>query len=105
MQTSFFDIENRYAALSKEGDPLERLDAVIDWELFRPVLAKIDDKERKSNAGRKPTDRVLMFKMLVLQNKYNLSDEQLQYHVTDRLSFARFVGLFTAGGVPDARTV
>lgn len=105
MQTSFFDLDNRYAHLSKSGDPLERLNTVIDWELFRPVLNQIDDKERKSNAGRKPTDRVLMFKMLVLQNKYNLSDEQLEFQVTDRLSFARFLGVMLEGSVPDARTV
>lgn len=105
MQTSFFDLDNRYLHLSKSGDPLERLNAVIDWELFRPVLNLIDDKKRKSHAGRKPTDRVLMFKMLVLQNKYNLSDEQLEFQVTDRLSFARFLGVMLDGSVPDARTV
>lgn len=105
MQTSFFDLDNRYAHLSKSGDPLERLNAAIDWELFRPVLNEIDEKARKSHAGRKPTDRVLMFKMLVLQNKYNLSDEQLEFQVTDRLSFARFLGVMLEGNVPDSRTV
>ena len=66
MQSSFFDLDKRYAHLSKTGDPLERLSRAIDWELFRPLLDRIDDKPRKNNAGRKPTDRVLMFKMLVL---------------------------------------
>jgi len=60
MQTSLFDLENRYAGLSEAGDPLERLNAVIDWEIFRPILARIDAKERKPAAGRKPTCRVLM---------------------------------------------
>jgi IS5 family transposase len=105
MQTSFFDLENRYASLSKAGDPLERLDAVIDWDIFRPILARIDLKERKSAAGRKPIDRILMFKMLILQRLHNLSDERLQYQVTDRLTFMRFLGLKLAGDVPDARTV
>lgn len=105
MQTSLFDLENRYASLSEAGDPLERLNAVIDWEIFRPVLEKIDDKDRKSAAGRKPTCRVLMFKLLILQRLHNLSDERLQYQVTDRLSFMRFLGLELSGDVPDARTV
>lgn len=105
MQTSLFDLENRYASLSAAGDPLERLDAAIDWEIFRPILARIDIKERKSAAGRKPTCRVLMFKLLVLQRLHNLSDERLQYQVTDRLSFMRFLGLELSGDVPDARTV
>lgn len=105
MQTSLFDLENRYASLSAAGDPLERLDAAIDWEIFRPVLARIDAKARKSAAGRKPTCRILMFKLLILQRLHNLSDERLQYQVTDRLSFMRFLGLELAGDVPDARTV
>lgn len=105
MQNSLFDLENRYASLSKTGDPLERLNAVIDWEIFRSILERIDHKERKSKAGRKPTCRILMFKMLILQRLHGLSDERLQYQVTDRLSFMRFLGVELAGNVPDARTV
>lgn len=105
MQTSLFDLENRYASLSEAGDPLERLEAVIDWELFRSILERLDAKDRKSAAGRKPTCRILMFKMLILQRLHNLSDERLQYQVTDRLSFMRFLGLDLAADVPDARTV
>ena len=105
MQTSLFDLENRYASLSEAGDPLERLNAVIDWEIFRPILARIDAKERKTAAGRRPTCRVLMFKLLILQRLHNLSDERLQYQVSDRLSFMRFLGLELSGNVPDARTV
>ena len=105
MQNSLFDLENRYASLSKTGDPLERLNAIIDWELFRPILERMDAKVRKSNAGRKPTCRILMFKMLVLQRLNGLSDERLQYQVTDHLSFMRFLGVALAGNVPDARTV
>jgi IS5 family transposase len=105
MQNSLIDLENRYASLSKTGDPLERLNAIIDWEIFRPILERLDSKERKSKAGRKPTCRILMFKMLVLQRLNGLSDERLQYQVTYRLSFMRFLGVALAGNVPDARTV
>ena len=104
---------------NEASDPLERLNAVIDWEMFRPILSRIDPTERKSAAGRKPICRVLMFKMLmlmlmlmlilililILQRLHNLSDERLQYQVSDRLSFMRFLGLELAGNVPDARTV
>lgn len=105
MQNSLFDLENRYASLSKTGDPLERLNAVIDWEIFRPILERMDAKERQSKAGRKPTCRIVMFKMLILQKLHGLSDERLQYQVTDRLSFMRFLGVELAGNVADARTV
>lgn len=103
MQTSLFDLENRYASLSEAGDPLERLDAVIDREIFRSPLERIDDKERRSAAGR--TCRIPMFKMLILQRLHNLSDERLQYQVTDRLPFMRFPNLDLATDAPDARTV
>lgn len=105
MQSSFFDLENRYASLSTLGDPLERLNAAIDWEIFRKDLERMDQKTRKSAAGCKPTDRVLMFKLLILQRLHGLSDERLEYQVKDRLSFMRFLGLELSGKVPDARTV
>jgi hypothetical protein len=60
---------------------------MVPWETFRPILEKIYDKPRKSKAGRKPADVVMMFKMLVLQQLYNISDDELEYQVNDRLSF------------------
>ena len=92
MQMGFFDLESRYASLSGLGDPLERLNAAVDWEIFRPDLERIDQKVRKSAAGCKPTCRVLMFKLLILQRLYGLSDERLEYQVRDRLS------LYTVSG-------
>jgi len=62
-------------------------------------------KEHKSNAGRQPLDGVLMFKVLILQSLYNLSDKQVEYQIRDRLSFARFLGLGIEHEVPDATTV
>lgn len=105
IQFGFFDLHKRFAKLSEAGDALERLDALIDWELFRPELERIDRKERNSAAGRKPLDRVLVFKMLVLQGLYGLSDEALEYQVTDRLTFMRFLRIELSGSVPDAKTV
>ena len=65
-QPGFFDLDERYAQLNQQGDPLETLTATIPWSTFRPVLNKLQNKSRKSNAGRKPYDGVLMFKLLVL---------------------------------------
>jgi IS5 family transposase len=104
-QRSFFDVEDRLQSVSKMGDPLERLATTIPWESFRRLLARVHEKERKSNAGRKPIDVVLMFKVLILQTLYNLSDEQVEYQIRDRLSFARFLGLGIEDSVPDATTV
>jgi len=60
--------------------------AAIPWEIFRPLLEPGHERERKSNAGRKPFDVVLMFKLLILQTLYNLADEQVEYQIRDRLS-------------------
>jgi IS5 family transposase len=101
----FFDIETRTTKLTAMGDPLVKLNAQINWEAFRPDLVRVHEKERKSNAGAKPMDVVLMFKMLVLQHLYNLADEGIEYQVRDRLSFMRFLGLQLEDRVPDAKTV
>jgi len=61
-----YDLHKRLSKLTEAGDALERLEAVIDWEMFRSERERIDRKERKSAAGRKPMDRVVMFKMLNL---------------------------------------
>jgi len=49
---------------------LKWLNEHINWEEFRPILETIYDKERKSNAGRKPADMIVMFKLLILQQMY-----------------------------------
>lgn len=91
--------------LTKVETPLVKLNQVIDWEGFRPVLMKVREKERKSNAGAKPYDVVLMFKSLIIQSLYNLSDDELEYQILDRLTFMRFLGLGPGERVPDAKTI
>ena len=105
MQISLYDESNRYEKLSKLGDCLERLNKVISWEMFRPILEEAHKKEERGAGGRPPYDYVLMFKILVLQRLYNLSDDQVEYQVNDRLSFMRFLGLGLGSPVPDAKTV
>lgn len=99
-----FAEENKLQKLSELGDSLERLN-VINWEMFRPELKNALHKERKSNAGRPPYDCVLLFKTLVLQRIYNLSDDQTEYQINDRMSFMRFLGLSIHSKVPDAKTI
>jgi len=105
LQSGFFDLQDRYKKLSKLGDPLERLNETIPWTEFRPTLSRVHNKPRKSKAGRKPYDTLLLFKILILQSLYNLSDEQMEYQIRDRLSFMRFLGLKMEEQVPDATTV
>ena len=123
---SFFDLQD--ARLTKLKDPLVQLGEVVDWESFRSLLARIRPTTRKSNAGAPRRDEVMMFKGLVLQQLYGLSDEQLEYQVEDRRSFhcslpwaqpcgrltpckssvlticQRFLGLDNYHRAPDAKT-
>jgi IS5 family transposase len=105
MQPGLFDWQNRFEKLNKNGDPLLKLNTVIPWESFRETLETVRAKEKKSNAGAKPYDVVLMFKVLILQSLYNLSDEALEYQILDRISFMRFLGLRLGSRVPDAKTI
>lgn len=104
-QPGFFDLDERYESLSRCGDPLEVMAREIPWESFRPVLKKALKKPRKSSAGRKAFDPVLMFKIVVLESLYNLSDQQMEFQIRDRLSFMRFLGLSMDDRVPDEKTI
>src|SRR6476659_7238299 len=74
-QFGFFDANDRLEALSAKGDPLEAIDALV------------------------------MFRMLILQSLYNLSDDQAEYQVRDRLSFTRFLKLGIEDAIPDGTTL
>ena len=104
-QAGFFDIEERLAGLSKKGDGLERLSAVVDFELFRPELEAAVPRADRSKGGRPPFDHLLMFKVLVLQTQNNLSDERTEFYLRDRLTWIRFLGLGLSDPVPDANTI
>ena len=104
-QPGWFDLDERYAALSAAGDPLERLDSVVDFELFRAELDAALERSDRVKGGRPPYDAVMMFKILVLQTLYTLSDDQTEYQLKDRLSFMRFAGLALEDRVPDAKTI
>ena len=107
-QLGFFDADKRLEALSAMGDPLEAIDRLVPWESFRAEIEGVvltPDELKKSSAGRKPFDAILMFRMLVLQALNNLSDEQVEYQVRDRLSFSRFLGLAIEDSIPDATTL
>lgn len=107
-QMGFFDADRRLSVLSAKGDPLVRVWALVPWELFRADIEAVvltSDEARKSTAGRKPIDALVLFRMLVLESLYNLSDEQIEYQVRDRLSFTRFLGLGFESRIPDGTTL
>lgn len=100
-----FDEEFRLERLSKLHDPLVLVNKLIKWELFREELTAVFKKEAKGPGGRPPFDYVMMFKILILQRFYNISDDQLEFQITDRFTFMRFLGLTISDKVPDSKTI
>jgi len=89
MMRDIFDplLDLQDSRLARLGNHFVELDRCIDWDAFRGLLEQAHDKKRKSNARAHPKDVVMMFKGLVVQNFYGLSDDQLQYQIEDRRSF------------------
>ncbi len=69
-QLGFLDFDTRLSRIDKAGDPLIKLNETVDWEIFRPTLEQARKKPKKSNAGAKGFDVILLFKILILQSLY-----------------------------------
>ena len=104
-EPGFFDVEERLKELSAKGDDLERLNAIVDFEMFRADLERAVPRSERSKGGRPPYDHVLMFRVLILQSSHSLSDERTEYLIKDRLSFMRFLRLSLPQSVPDANSI
>lgn len=104
IQTGFFTHEIQLRRLDELGDPLKAVGEAVDFGMFRPLLDTLLGV-RGTGPGRPPWDRVLMFKILVLQLVRGLSDEKLEFELIDSASAQRFAGLSPHDKVPDSRTV
>jgi IS5 family transposase len=108
-QPGFFDIEKQLDKIYEINDFLPKLNALIDWEIFRPILDKLREKQHEKGSinkgGRPPFDVVLMFKILVIKKMYNLSDAQTELQIRDRISFRAFLNLNFCDTVPDEKTI
>jgi IS5 family transposase len=100
-----FAYEEQLEKINAHQPPLNKLDKVIDWELFREPIEKTLYVKPKAPGGRPPYDKVMMFKILVLQRYYNLSDEQTEFQIKDRLSFMQFLRIQIGDDVPDEKTI
>jgi transposase, IS5 family len=102
----FFDEKFNIDRLSEIGNPLEAITKAVDFEMFRSTLEeKLLNTNKKNNAGARPYDVVMLFKIMILQRYYGLGDKQIEYQIIDRLSFKEFLGLASGDKVPDEKTV
>lgn len=106
--TGLFDEENVLEKLTKLGDPLVLVAKFIDFSLFKDTVLKFTGRfadTEKPSKGRPSYDVVTMMKILFLQRLYNLSDDQVEFQIIDRLSFRRFLEIPFSNSVPDCKTV
>ena len=103
-QRGLFDFEDRTREIGAK-DPPARLHEVLDWEAFRGPIENAVVAEPKGPGGRPRFDAIIMFKTLVLQRLYHLSDAQTEFMIRDRLSFMRFVGVDLHEPIPDEKTI
>ena len=102
---SLFSLSDHLEKLSKDGDPLEVLDATVDFEYFHGWLVEGLGYGDGSKGGRPPFDPVSMFKALILQAQHNLSDAKMEFMIRDRLSWMRFLNFELGGATPDENTI
>ena len=103
--TGLFDLEYHENKIKEYQPPLAKLEKVINWEIFREPIEKALYIEPKGAGGRPPYDKLMMFKILILQKYYNLSDEQTEFQINDRTSFKQFLGLKIGDKIPDEKTI
>ena len=101
-QPGFFAVDDRPRRLSDLGDQLEAHGSVVDFEIFRPELKAALAYSDGVKGGRPPYDPVMMFKVLAIPARNDLSGERAEFLINDRLSFMRFLGLGLGERVPDA---
>jgi len=104
-QAGLFGLSEHLERLSKDGDPLEVLEAAVDFEYFRPWLVAGLGYGDGAKGGRPPFDPVSMFKALILQAQHNLSDARMEFMIRDRLSWMRFLGFDLGAPTPDENTI
>ena len=105
IKVSLFAEQEREAKLGRIGDALAKLAAHVD---FAALAAEIDEaapRPGRARGVRPPFPTELMVRVLVIQQLYNLSDEQMEFQLLDRLSFQRFVVLRQSAQAPDRTTI
>jgi len=95
-------LREAHKELQKTGNRLLKISDLIDWLPIRQILDEMYDN-KSEKGGRPNCDVILMFKILILQQWYGLSDLEVERQIADRLSFMGFLGF--PDPIPDSRTV
>ena len=102
---SLFAEHEREDRRSKIGEPLVGLIKHVDFEALAASIDTAAPHPSRAKGGRPPYSTLLMVKILVLQQLYNLADDALEYQLLDRRSFLQFLDLTESSSIPDAKTI
>ena len=105
IKTDLFADQQHKQTLDKLGDPLTEIETCIDFTALAAEVDRIAPRPTSPQGGRPPFPTETMVRILVLKRLYNLSDEQMEYQLLDRMSYKRFCGLTQATNIPDRTTV
>lgn len=105
IKTDPFADQHHKQMLDKLGDPLTEIEACIDFAALTAGVDRIAPRPEGVQGGRPPFPTETMVRIVVLKRLYNLSDEQMEYQLLDRMSYKRFCGLSNATNIPDRTTV
>jgi len=105
IKSSLFASSEREQKLNQHGDVLQDLETYVDFRSIALLVDKAAPRPERKKGGRPHFPTELMVRVLVVQQTFNLSDEQMEYQLLDRLSFQRFVGLRHSSQIPDRTTI
>ena len=93
-----FALKEKYDKVKQLKSALEDMKHLVDWDLTAQLIP-----HNKSSTGRPAYETKLMIKILFLQSCYSISDEELEFQITDRLSFQQFLDF--PKNIPDYSTI
>lgn len=105
IKTDLFAADAHRQKIDGLGDPLVEIESCIDFAALAAEVDRVAPRPVSPQGGRPPFPTETMVRILVLKRLYNLSDEQMEYQLLDRMSYQRFCGLSQASNIPDRTTV
>ena len=105
IKNDLFASEHHREKIDRIGDPLAEIEQHINFSALAAKVDCIAPRVESAQGGRPPYPTETMVRILVLKRLYNLSDEQMEYQLLDRMSYQRFCGLTQAINIPDRTTI
>lgn len=105
IKNDLFAADHQREQIDRLGDPLTEIGSHVDFAALAAEVDRVAPRPVSAQGGRPPFPTETMVRIVVLKRLYNLSDEQLEYQLLERLSYQRFCGLAQAMNIPDRTTI